>query len=104
MNNRALTLSLVMAVVAIFFVQSYVSSIEEEAKKKFGTEVLAIVAKRDVKEMETINETVLEFKNVPKRFLEPAAISIEKKDNSVESQKLLKSLSGTIAVVPVKKG
>jgi pilus assembly protein CpaB len=104
MNNRALTLSLVMAVMAIFFVQSYVSSIEEEAKKKFGTEVLSIVAKRDIKEMETINETLLEFKNVPKRFLEPAAIAIEKKENSAESQKTLKSLAGTIAIVPIKKG
>jgi pilus assembly protein CpaB len=104
MNNRALTLSLVMAVMAVFFVQSYVSSIEEEARKKFGTEVLVIVAKRDIKEMETVNETILEFKNVPKRFLEPAAIFVENKDDDKQSQKQIKSLAGTIAVVPVKKG
>lgn len=104
MNNRALTLSLVMAVMAVFFVQSYVSSIEEEAKKKFGTEVLVVVAKRDIKEMETVNETLLEFKNVPKRFLEPAAIFVEKKDEDKQSQKQIKSLAGTIAVVPIKKG
>jgi pilus assembly protein CpaB len=104
MNNRALTLSLIMAVIAVFFVQSYVSSIEEEAKKKFGTEVLVIVARKDIREMETVNETMLEFKLIPKRFLEPAAISLEKKEEDKESVKTLKGLTGTIAVVPVKKG
>ena len=104
MNNKALTLSLVMAVMAIFFVQSYVSSIEEEGKKKFGTSVMVIVARRDVKEMETMNETMLEFKLLPKTFLEPAAISIDKVENDKESSKALKGLAGTIAVVPIKKG
>ncbi len=104
MNNRALTLSLVIAALAVFFVQSYVTSIEDEAKKKFGTEVLVIVARRDIKEMETVNETMLEFKLIPKRFLEPAAISLEKKEEDKETSRTLKGLSGTIATLPVKKG
>jgi pilus assembly protein CpaB len=104
MNNRALTLSIFMAVVAVFFVQSYVTSIEENAKKKFGTEVLVIEAKRDIKEAETINETMLELKLIPKRFLEPAAISYEKKEDDKESSQGLKNLAGMVAVVPVKKG
>jgi pilus assembly protein CpaB len=105
MNNRALTLSIFMAVVAVFFVQSYVTSIEENAKKKFGTEVLVIEAKRDIKEAETINETMLELKLIPKRFLEPAAISYEKKgEDDKESTQGLKNLAGMVAVVPVKKG
>jgi pilus assembly protein CpaB len=104
MNNRALSLSLIMAVVAVFFVQSYVSSIEENAKKKFGTEVLVIEAKRDIKEAETINETMLELKLVPKRFLEPAAMSYEKREDDKESSQGLKNLAGMVAVVPIKKG
>lgn len=104
MNNKALTLSIVMAIMAVFFVESYVSSIEEEAKKKFGTEVLVIVAKRDIKEMETINETTLEYKLVPKKFLEPAAVSLDKKEEDKSSDKTLKGMAGTIAVVPIKKG
>lgn len=104
MNNKALTLSLIMAVVAVFFVQSYVSSIEEEQKKKFGTEVLVIVARRDIKEMETVNETMLEFQKIPKRFLEPAAISTEKKEEDKETTRSLKGLTGNIATVPIKKG
>ena len=104
MNNRALTLALVMAGIAVFFVQSYVSSIEEEAKKKFGTEILVIVARRDIKGMETLNETALELKLIPKKFLEPAAISLEKKEQDKESSKALKGLAGTVAIVPIRKG
>lgn len=93
-----------MAGIAVFFVQSYVSSIEEEAKKKFGTEILVIVARRDIKEMETLNETALELKLIPKKFLEPAAISLEKKEQDKESSKALKGLAGTVAIVPIRKG
>lgn len=107
MNNKALTLSIIMAVVALFFVNSYVSSVEEEAKKKFGTEVLVIVAKKDIKEMDTILEPMVEFTPIPKRFLEPAAISLEKKEgeaSSKETMRALKGIAGNIAVVPIKKG
>lgn len=104
MNNRAFTLSLVAAILAIFFVQSYVSSIEEEAQKKYGTPYLVIVAKRDIKEMETINETILEYKLVPQKFLEPASIYMEKKKEDKDSDKTLKSLAGTVALVPIRKG
>jgi pilus assembly protein CpaB len=105
MNNKALTLSLLMAIIAVFFVQSYVSSVEESYNKKYGTRVLVLVAKRDIKEMESVNETMLEFNEIPKKFLEPAAISLESKDEeNKEKSKTLRGLSGTIAVVPIKKG
>ncbi|MGK5086261.1 Flp pilus assembly protein CpaB [Bdellovibrionota bacterium FG-2] len=105
MNSKVLTLSLVMAVLAVFFVSSYVGSMEEETKKKFGTEVLVLTAKRDVKEMETLNETAFELKSIPKTFLEPASVFYEKKDkDDKEVTKSIKSLSGAVAVVPIKKG
>jgi pilus assembly protein CpaB len=93
-----------MAVVAVFFVQSYVSSVEDAAKKKFGTEVLVIKAKRDIREAETINETMLELKLIPKRFLEPAALSFEQKEQGKEAVKGLKDLAGMVALVPIKRG
>src|SRR3989338_8537241 len=107
MNSKALTLSLVMAVLALLFVNSYVTSVEEDAKKKFGTEVLVIVAKKDIKEMETILETMVEFAPIPKKFLEPAAISLERREGDTtlkESSSTLKALVGNVAVVPIKKG
>jgi pilus assembly protein CpaB len=111
MNNRALTLSLVMAILAVFFVQSYVSSVEDAAHKKYGTEVLVVVAKRDIKEAEDFNETMLDFKSTPKQFLEPGAISYspddaKKKDDETEPKTTagLKSFAGKVAIVPIKKG
>jgi pilus assembly protein CpaB len=104
MNNKALTLSLVMAVLAVFFVQSYVSSIEEESKKKFGAEVLVVTAKRDIKEMETINETMIKYEVKPKRFIEPAAISFDKKEEDKDTAASLKHLINYVATVPIKAG
>ena len=43
-------LSVIMAGIAVFFVMTSVSSIEEDAKKKFGNEVTVLVAKQDIKE------------------------------------------------------
>jgi pilus assembly protein CpaB len=104
MNNRALTISILMAVFAVYMVSSYVSSIEDETRKKFGTEVLVIEAKRDIKEEETIDESMLELKSVPKRYLEPGAISYEKKQEDSDVTHGIKSLAGLVALVPIKKG
>lgn len=108
MNNRAITLSVIMAVLAVFFVDSYVSSIEEKAKKEYGTEVLVVVAAKDIAEMTTIDETMLSTKAVPQKFIEPAAISFPagKKTNEEAESKTradLKSLVGSVAIVALKK-
>jgi len=104
MNNRALTLSLVMAALAVFFVQSYVTSVEEDARAKYGSEVLVVVAKKDIKEMDTINETHFETKRVPKKFLEPAAIAFQHRELNEDDNKILKDLVRNVALVPIKKG
>lgn len=102
MNNRALTMSLVLAVLAVFFVESYVASIEEETKKKFGSEILVLSAKKDIAEMETVTEAVLELKRIPKRFLEPAAISF--RGSEEDSAQEIRQLVGNVAIVPIRKG
>ncbi|MBY0470118.1 Flp pilus assembly protein CpaB [bacterium] len=104
MDNRALTLSLVMAGIAIYFMYSYVSSIEDAARKEYGTKVLVLKAKRDIKEQESIDETMFELEVIPKRFREPASIYFEKSEADKETTKSLKELSGLVAVVPIKKG
>ena len=104
MNNKALTLSLGMALIASFFVYSYVSSIEDEARKKFGTEVLVLKAKSNINENDTINETMVEFALIPKRFLEPAAVSWETREENKETTLGKKALAGAVAIIPIKKG
>lgn len=104
MNNRALTLALLMAGLAVYFMWSYVSSVESSTQKKFGTEILALVAKRDIKEMETVNDTAFEVKRIPKGFLEPSAISFNPAADEQTRTRDIKQLTGQIAVVPIKKG
>jgi len=105
MNNKAITLSLIMAVAAIFFVQSYVQSIEDEARKKYGTEIVVLKARKDIKEMDTLNDTHFDLQSIPARFKEPAAISFEGKAGSEKDLvRKLKPLVGAVALVPIKKG
>ncbi len=104
MNNRALTLSVLMGVVAFFFIQSYVSSIEQEAEKKFGTKVLVVVAKKDIGEAQTLDETMLTLKAIPKKFLEPSAISFEANAEDPSVARDMTALSGTVALIPISSG
>ena len=80
------------------------SEVEEKAQKRFGTNVLVLKAKRDVKETETINETMLTLESIPKTFLEPAAVYFEKREEDEETKTSIKSLSGSVAIVPIKTG
>lgn len=104
MNNKALTLALVMAVLAVFFVQSYVTSVEDEAKRRLGTEIVVVRAKSDIKENDTINESLIEISMIPKDFAEPSAVKFAKNANVEETQRSLRSLVGTVALIPIKKG
>jgi pilus assembly protein CpaB len=106
MNSRAMTLSVIMAGIAVFFVMSSVSSIEDQAKAKFGNEVTVLVAKVDIKEMDTILDNMVETKSVPKQFVEPAAIAFNTivKEDSNEFTMGTQRLVGNVAIVPIKKG
>jgi len=108
MNNKALTLSILMAILAVFFVSSYVTSVEEEQKKKFGSEVTVVVAKRDIKEMATIDETMLTTLSIPERFKDPNAVAYSKPEVDEKSGRKigmgLKEWANFIALVPIKKG
>lgn len=105
MNNRALTLSVLMALVGVFFIYSFVSSLEDEQRKRFGTEVLVAVAKQDLKEMQTVTEEYLSLEKIPKQFLEPNAIYFEGQSEGDEKvAKSLNEIAGAIALVPIKEG
>lgn len=104
MNNRAMTLALAIAAFAVYLVYSWVSEVEEKAQKRFGTNVLVLKAKRDIKETETINETMLTLESIPKTFLEPNAVHFERREEDPETRMSVKSLSGSVAIVPIKTG
>ncbi len=71
MNNRAFTISFIVAALAVSMVYSYVSSTEEAFKLQYGTEVSVVVAKRNIKELEILDESNLTLINVPDKFKQP---------------------------------
>ncbi len=91
MNNRAFTISLVVAVLAVSMVFSYVSSTEEAYKAQYGTEVAVVVAKRPIKELDILDETNLTTKSIPSTFKQPGARSN------------IKDFIGALAIAPIMK-
>ena len=71
MNNRAFTISFIVAVLAVSMVYSYVSATEEEFKKQYGTEKAVVVAKKNIKELDILDESNLTLVNVPSKFVQP---------------------------------
>lgn len=106
MNNRALTISLLMAMVAVFFVNSYVTNLEEDAKKKYGEDTLVIVAKENIKELQTISRNMLDVRTVPKNFAQPGSIRYTKgeKKDADDGATNFKNLEGMVALVPILEG
>ena len=92
MNNRAFTISFVVAALAVSMVYSYVSSTEEAYRLQYGTEVAVVVASRDIKELDILDETNLTLKNMPASFQEPG------------TSKNRNDFKGALAIAPIIKG
>src|SRR5690606_39257205 len=104
MNNRAMTMAILIALLSVFLVSSWVSDVEERAQKRYGASILVVKAKVDIKETQTITENMLTLEAIPKTFLDPAAVSFESSAQDEETSKSLRSLVGSVALVPIKKG
>lgn len=92
MNSRAFTLSLVIAGIAIFMVQSYIEGREAEFKSKYGDLRQVVIAKVDIQEMDTIDDRKIQITTVPGSYVMPGAFS------------KIEDLYNTIATTPIKKG
>ena len=92
MNNRAFTISFVVALLAVMMVHQYVTSTEESYRQRFGVEVSVVTASKDISELEILDKTNLEIKVVPKQFLQPGAA------NKIEEY------DGGLAIAPISKG
>lgn len=92
MNNKAFTVSVALALFAVFMVYSLIESKKEEYKTKYGSETAVVVAKRDIREMDEIHDNMIEIVSKPKMFVEPG------KTTSKEE------VTGFIATVPIRKG
>lgn len=92
MSNRAFTLSLVLAGIAVFMVYSYLSGVEASYVEKYGDMVPVVVAKEDIKALELIDDRKVQTMNVPKKYLAPGYF------------KRIEDVYNTIAAVPILKG
>ena len=93
-KNETLTLwlSVGMALFAVMLLYSYTQEKSAALTKKFGAETVIVVSNRDINEMETLDESMLDLKNIPLDFVQPGNIS--KIEDAV----------GLVALAPIRKG
>jgi pilus assembly protein CpaB len=91
-QTRTLWISISMGLFAVFLLYSWSQEQKTQLSRKFGSTKRVVVASQDIAEMETINESKLDFVDQPVDFIQPDAIS--EPEGAV----------GQVAAVPIKKG
>lgn len=74
-HSRVFTFSLGAALLAVFMVQSYVDSSISNVRDGYGEEVPVVVASRDIKDLDVLDDVNLIEAKVPKKFVQPGATS-----------------------------
>lgn len=92
MNTRAFTLALIIATLAAIMVNTYIDDKETEITQQYGTKTTVVIAKKDIGELELIDDSKVTIRSVPKNFKMPGSFS---KMTEVEN---------TVATVPILKG
>ena len=90
-ESRTLWISIGAAVFAIFLLYSWSQEQKAQMAKKFGSTKRVVIAKEDIVEMETVNESKLDYIDQPVDFIQPGAIS--------EPEEAI----GQVAAVPIYK-
>ncbi len=91
MNSRSFTLSLLIAVIAMFMVYSYIDAREAQYKQTYGNSLPVVVARVDIKALDVIDDSMLQIITVPKKFVQNGHISnIEEVTNTIAAVSILK--------------
>jgi pilus assembly protein CpaB len=104
MQNKAMSLALIIAGFATFLVWSYVDEAEQKARSRYGSQIIVMKAKRDINEADMIDESMIEKETIPEAFKEPSALFFDVNMSEEEQKKSLRGVEGTVATVPIKKG
>lgn len=91
-QTRTLWISVGLGILAMFLIYSYSQEKKAEYDKKYGTLKRIVVAKKTILEMETIDETQVEYKEVPVDFAQPGAMED------------IEEVVNRVAAVPFKEG
>lgn len=94
MNNesRTLWISVGAGIFAMFLVYSFLQEQKAEIIKPYGGKMNVVVATKDINELHTIDDTMIEVQERPQSFVEPQAV------------KNPEEIIGYVAVAPIKKG
>ena len=93
-KNETLTLwlSIGAAIFAVFLLYSYTQEKSAQVSKKFGAMTSVVTAVRDIGEMETVNDSMLQLKEYPSSFVQPEALLT------------MEEAIGLVALAPISKG
>lgn len=91
-ESRNLWISLGAGVFATFMLYSYSQEKKAELEKTVGEKVRVVIAKEDIREMDSIYDNVIEYKEKNKSDLEP------------DSYVKIEDVVGGVAAIPIKKG
>ncbi len=95
MNNnetKTLWISLAAGLFAAFLLYSYSQEKKAEYDKSYGTMTNVVIAKKDIMELQTIDDEMIEITQKPANFTEPGAV--------IDPE----SIIGHVAAAPIKKG
>jgi pilus assembly protein CpaB len=90
-ESRTLWISVASALIAVFLLYSYTQEKSDELTKKFGAKQRVVTAKKDIAEMQTITDDMLQTVEQPVDFIQPKAI------------KNPEDAIGMVALAPIKK-
>ncbi len=93
-KNETLTfwLSIGAAIFAVVLLYSYTQKKSAEISKTFGVQTTVIVATKDIYEMETVQENMVDIISIPQNFVQPGHV------------KQLEEIVGLVALAPINKG
>lgn len=93
-KNETLTLwlSIGLALFAVMLLYSYTQEKNTALTKKFGAKTSVVMASRNVNEMETLDETMLQLVDFPADFVQPGTIT------------KIEEAVGLVALAPINEG
>lgn len=91
-QTRTLWLSLGLAVFAMFLIYSYSQEKKAEYDKRYGAAKRVVVAAKDILEMSTLDDTMVQVEEKPVEFIQPGAV--ENPEDAI----------ALVAAAPIKKG
>ena len=93
-KNETLTLwlSIGAAILAVMLLYSYTQEKSDQISKKFGAMTSVVTAVRDIGEMETVDDSMVQLKEYPSSFVQPEAVLT------------MEEAIGLVALAPLSKG